>query len=283
VSVGQRHVGPAELGELYRRHQHSVQAVARELDLMPKTVRRYLLTYGLAERRTPFKYPRQSFSGDPLERAYLQGFRDGDLHVHKANYHETSQTIMVACASTVAEQIELIKSLFSPYGGVHVSATPRQMVITCYLDVSFRFLLEKSDRPPDWALSDRQCFGAYLAGYIDAEGCIQVKRHTHAAEVTIRSCDLNILRACRSRLLKLGVECPPLTLVRPAGEWDGDSGPIHHADYWCLGVYRRSAVNRLFRLISPYMRHAKRRRDMQAAWQNVKERLALRPEDAISA
>ena len=59
---------------------------------------------------------RVNFSGDQREKAYLVGFRIGDLTVDMVN--PNGQTIRVSCASTRPEQIELIQSLFEQYGGI---------------------------------------------------------------------------------------------------------------------------------------------------------------------
>jgi hypothetical protein len=129
---------------------------------------------------------------------------------------------------------------------------------------------------PRWALEDTQFFAAYLAGYVDAEGAIGIKRATNASELVLRSGDVGILQSCQERLVQLGIRCPPLTLVRRIGERDGAVGPIYRRDYWSLGVYQQASLNAVFELIAPFMRHTKRRRDMLVAWDNVKVRLARR-------
>ena len=121
-----------ELRSLYQHQQLSSRAIARLHNCGKSAVLAALVDYGIARRpsrREPV-YPRQSFSGDALEKAYMVGFRDGDLHVHKANHRESSRTIIVACASSKLEQIDLIRALFESYGHVHVSSTSRQSVIT---------------------------------------------------------------------------------------------------------------------------------------------------------
>jgi hypothetical protein len=155
-----------ELRSLYVDEQLSSREVARLRGCSKTAVLSALRRHGI-DRRPPRLepiYARQSFAGDPLEKAYLIGFRDGDLHVHKANHLESSRTIVIACASARPEQLELIHSLFEPYGRGNVSTTPRQSVITCWVDLSFSFLLSKSERVSTWITADRACFGAYLAG-----------------------------------------------------------------------------------------------------------------------
>jgi len=140
------------------------------------------------------------------------------------------------------------------------------------LNLSFSFLLQKSEQVPQWVLHDERHFASYLAGYIDAEGHIGVKRATKASQLVIRSGDVGILRCCQEKLAQLGVDCPPISLVKSAGDRDGVAGPIYHRDHWCLGGYRQDPLNKLFEMISPVMRHAKSRRDMENAWHNLRSR-----------
>lgn len=261
-----------ELRDLYERQRLSLTQIAEQKGVHNETVRQYLILFGIPRRsiaEATIRYPRTSFSGNLIEKAYLLGFRAGDLNVHLANYSPTSETVTVACTSSVPEQIELIRSLFERYGHVHLSTGAQQSVITIFLDRSFSFLLPKEDRIEEWVLADKQHFAAYLAGYIDAEGCIQVKRRTHASELIIRSYDVCILRTCQSVLQTLGVVCPPIHYIKREGERDGN-GPVYHHDYWALGVFRQESLARLFALIDLYLKHPVRRQDMMSAWQNIK-------------
>lgn len=60
---------------------------------------------GLANRAS--KYKKHNFSGDLLEKAYMIGFRLGDLNVYSPK-----NIICVRCSSTKRAQIKLIKNLF---------------------------------------------------------------------------------------------------------------------------------------------------------------------------
>jgi len=42
--------------------------------------------------------------------------------------------------------------------------------------------------------------------------------------------------------------------------------------YWYLAVNRKLSLHRLFTMIDPFLKHAKRRRDMRRAWANIKAR-----------
>ncbi|MBI5650455.1 MAG: hypothetical protein HZC40_08430 [Chloroflexi bacterium] len=261
-----------ELRELYEQQRLSIRAIAKQKRVHPETIRDYLILFGIARRsvaEAKIKYPRRSFSGDAIEKAYLLGFRAGDLNVQTANFSPTSQTIIVACGTTRPEQVALFRSLFEAYGHVAQYQSSGQLFAVCYLDRSFDFLLEQEDRVPDWIIAEPCCFASFLAGYIDAEGCIQVKRQTRASEVIIRSYDKGILQACWTRLQELDIICPPIYLVQTKGARDAD-GPIYHGDYWGLGIYRQMSLLRLFTLIEPYMKHSKRRQDMLTAWKNIR-------------
>lgn len=122
-------------------------------------------------------YPRRDFSGDLVEKAYLLGFRQGDLHVNWVN--EGGRMIRVECASTRREQIDLIRI--------------------------------KLPKPILW-----------------------IKR--------------GYTRQCNERQ----------TTTRK--------------DLWRLNIHRKQALLALFDLLAPYLRHAKRRQDMERARTNIEKR-----------
>src|SRR5688572_5396358 len=113
---------------------------------------------------------RVDFSGNLCEKAYLIGFRIGDLRVRKM--YKNSETILIDCGSTKPEQIKLIKKLFSKYGRIWISK-PKQdnrVQIECGLNNSFSFLLNKPNRFPEWTLQKKDLAISIIAGFIDAEG-----------------------------------------------------------------------------------------------------------------
>src|SRR5207247_5680529 len=105
------------------------------------------------------------------EMAYLVGFRHGDLHVELV-----VNTIVVKCTSTRAEQVELFRELFEPYGHVYtdeatLSRRKRQSIgMIARLNRTFDFLLPKQDQLPEWVRESDATFFAFFAGYLDAEG-----------------------------------------------------------------------------------------------------------------
>ena len=104
------------LKRYYLKKKFSTWRIEKEFGYSRGTVYRKLKEYGIKTRslaESNIKKPRRPFSGCLLEKAYLIGFRLGDLRVRKP--YENSKTISVACGSTIKEQIILIKSLLSPY------------------------------------------------------------------------------------------------------------------------------------------------------------------------
>jgi hypothetical protein len=189
--------------------------------------------------------------------------------------NEGGQTIVISCGSTKREQIELFISLFSPYGHVHKRKPGKsgQIDVEAYLNMSFAFLLDLPDAIPTSVLADPEAFFAFLAGNIDAEGCIGI--YNGRARFCLGSCDKNILHQTYFTLTKMDIKCPKPRITRPKGYVDKDGHKLHR-DLWRLEIYRRDSLIKLFERIGPYLRHPKRIKDMKAAIRNIEERNARR-------
>jgi intein-encoded DNA endonuclease-like protein len=212
---------------------------------------------------------RADFSGDPEEKAYLIGFRLGDLHVYQTK-PESGQTIRIMCASSKRAQIDLIRALFEPYG--YVKITPKidgKTAISCYVNMSFDFLLPKQDVIEEWILSDENSSIAFLAGYIDAEGSFSIDANG-SANVKLETYDVGILHQLYEILTRVDVICPPPNLIKNKET----AKQKLNQDLWRLGVYRRASIDRLCSLLETYLRHEQRRQDMMISWQNARDRIA---------
>jgi len=77
-------------------------------------------------------YEKRPFSGSLEEKAYMIGFRLGDLNVYKP--YKNSQIYVVRCHTTLQDQVEVIQSLFSPYGGVKICQSDNGFTINCFVD-----------------------------------------------------------------------------------------------------------------------------------------------------
>ena len=274
-----------KLRQLYLDEELSSCKIAEIFGCSDGTVRNNLQKYGIKARSrgeaiaiVKQKYPRCDFSGNPIERAYLIGFRSGDLHVMKRR--KEGRTITVHCGTTTTEQIELIKELFEPYGHVWVAEKldkAGSISIQAYLNMTFAFLLPKEDNIPAEILEDDRLFAAYLAGYIDAEGSIRVsttkcnRKEYEYANFTLSSCDKNILHQIHAKLVSLGIECPAPKIDKKRGD-ASVKGTKYNQDLWRLGVNAQDAVQKLFDLITPYLKHAKRKADLEKARAVLKAR-----------
>jgi transposase-like protein len=267
---------PAELVRLYVEDSLSLSAIAARHGCSLTTIWRKLQASGVACREggSGLRYERIDFSGDLAEKAYLVGFRIGDLNVELHG-----RTVVVKCTSTRGEQVQLFRQLFERYGHVYtdeatLARRQRQSIgMSVALNRTFDFLLPKQDAVPEWVLiGNDEVFFAFLAGYIDAEGYFhtyhQGPRQTALACLEVRSYDATLLTQLGDGLNDRGVICAPARLRVRAGYTNG-YGVRSNRNLWGLGVHRVEALRRLFEQIDPYVRHAKRRRDMVRAWNVV--------------
>jgi transposase-like protein len=260
-----------ELRRLYLEEGLSMSALAERCGCSLTTIWRKLKAAEIEARPdggTP-RYPRQDFSGDPAEKAYLIGFRLGDL-----NIEVEGNTIVVKCTSTRSEQIELFRGLFEPYGHVYTDEATlarrqrKSIGMMARLNMTFDFLLPKQDAVPEWILASDAPFFAFLAGYVDAEGYF----HTYfvrgqpkpLACLEVRSYDAVLLGQLQSGLIARGIACPPTRLRVRAG-YTNKYGVRSNRDLWGLGVHRKESLRQLFVKIDVYLRHPKRRVDMLRA------------------
>jgi len=268
-----------ELREFYLKEKLSSPKVSKTFGCSPGLIRNRLREYKIPIRsiqealplsNTP-KYPRHNFSGDLEEKAYLIGFRQGDLHARQVG----SRTVDVSMSSSKKAQHELFKNLFLKYGHVWQGWTKApnetwEITMHCYLNNTFKFLIEKKDLIGPWILKNRKYFAAFLAGYSDAEGsfCIYNKRD---GVFNLRSQDKNILRQIRAKLIELGILCRPSQIARKKGTRD-IRGTISNEDIFGLWIYRKDALLKLIDLLHPYSKHADKRKGMEIVKNNVLER-----------
>lgn len=225
-----------------------------------------LKTRGPATYHT--KYQKFPFSNNFKEKAYLIGFRLGDLHVKLLS---SGKIIKVDCTSTKDAQINLFRGLFKDYGPIWIGK-PRKdgnRVFVTYLNRSFAFLIPKKDNIPFWVRKNKKYFLSFVAGYIDAEGCFWSSRNR--AHFTLASYDKRILKQIYLGLLNLGLPCnPPRILVRQ-GHRKAD-GLIYRNDHWYFTITKKSSLLWLFQLLSHRLRHQKRLEDLKKVKQNILDR-----------
>lgn len=267
-----------DLKRWYLTNKISSPKIANKLKCSPGLVRNRLREYKIPIRslqealllsNTP-KYPRHNFSDDLEEKAYLIGFRLGDLHV----YQTSPRSIVVSMSSSKKAQHKLFKNLFLKYGHIWQGWTKapdgtREITMCCYLDNTFEFLVKKKDLIEPWILRNKKYFAAFLAGYSDAEGSFCLCGGNGV--VYVGSQDKTIIHQIREKLIELGILCRPPQIKRKKGTRD-IRGTISNEDIWGLWVHRKGSILKLIGLINPYSKHTDKRKRMEIVKNNILER-----------
>ena len=243
-----------DLYHLYHVEKWPLSKIAKKFSCCVDPVFNRMKEYGISSRtmsEAKTIYPKQDFSEDLVEKAYLIGFRLGDLNVFK-EYH----LISVQTNTTILEQLELLKSIFNKYGKPNIREYNGAFHFQIRLNKSFEFLLPKNDLIEEWILANDQYFMAFLAGYTDAEGNIQIYKNRF--RIRIRSCDKNLLYLAHQKLNELG--------IRSTYRLELLAGIYQHKklnrDFWCLSINRQEDIIKLTTLMLPYLKHANKRKNL---------------------
>ena len=266
-----------QLKELYIDRKLSACNIAKKINCSPGFVRNELRKNNIPTRSIQealalvhkSHYPQNNFSNNLIEKTYLIGLRIGDLHIRSTS--KISSTIFVHTNSTKLEFIELIESLFSPYGHMWRSKKDKNgaICIRSSLNRSFDFLLPKKDLIESWILKNKNYFAAFLAGYIDAEGTFCLCGGD--AVFSVKSQEKNIIHQIRTRLIGLGILLRPPLLVRKKGTKD-INGVLCNKNVYGIAIHRKDAILRLINLVSPYIKHPDKIRRIKIVENNIKER-----------
>ena len=250
---------------LYQKEKLSSYQVAKRLNCSQALIMKKLKIYKIKTRTiqqgkalTPPRYERKNFNDTKGEKAYLIGFRLGDLYVSKT--HPNSPTIRVSCNSTKNEQLILIRELFGSYGHVKEVGPDKKGAthIRCYLNNTFEFLMPKHPNIPSWILKSKKYSMFFLAGYLDAEGTFAIDNRNHPV-FSAKSQDKGIMSDIHKYILpKIGVKTR-LYFVRPAGSII--AGIISNKDVFGIYVYNKKDLNKILKELLPLLKHLKRKND----------------------
>lgn len=263
------------LHKLYHKQHLTQKQIANRFGHSRYGMQRWMKIYGIRSRsfsESHTKYKKKNFSGNNIEKAYLIGFRLGDLNV--MHIHEL---IQVRCSTTIKNQMSLIKSMFNNYGHVHIWKAKRGTYeIVALLNTTFSFLLPKHDEVDPWILTNKKYFLSFLAGYADAEGSYYLKKprknigKTATSAFEIQSFDKHILLSIHMELKLYGIE-NLYTLSRRGGHIDV-RGVRTNKDCWRITISKKQSLWNFIRLIEPYHKH----KDKISGLQRVKKNLLLR-------
>lgn len=260
------------LAKLYYKDHLTQEQIAKKLGKNRATILRLMQEYRLKTRKKSefmTRYPKFNFSGNSEEKAYLIGFRTGDLDVKLS---PAKNLITIGCTSTKAEQFKLFRDLFKKYGHIWVSKQrrDRNRVFVVSLNHTFDFLLPKRDNILKWIRENKDYFLSFLAGYTDAEGCIYIAKN-NVAGFKLSSYDKNILKQIHNQLLKIGIECKPPRISIKKGYKKLD-GCVYRDDEWCFHINKKSSLLPLLQPLKTRLKHQKRLKDLKKAEQNIIKR-----------
>jgi hypothetical protein len=251
--------------DLYQKEKLSSYQIAKRLNCSQALIMKKLNIYKINTRTiqqgkalTPPRYERRNFKNTKREKAYLIGFRLGDLHVSKT--HPNSPTIRVSCNSTKNEQLILIHELFDSYGHVKEVGPDKKGAthIRCYLNNTFKFLMLKHPNIPSWILKSKKYSMFFLAGYLDAEGTFAIDNRNHPV-FSVKSQDKGIMSDIHKYVLpKIGIKTR-FHFVRPAGSVI--TGIKSNKDVFGIFVYNKKDLQKMLKELLPLLQHKKRKTD----------------------
>jgi hypothetical protein len=261
--------------DLYCNKKLTQKQIAEKFAHSRYGIQRIMKKYRIASRTLSValtKYPKFDFSGNLVDKAYLIGFRLGDLNVFK-----THELIQVRCSTTIEAQIKLIEKLFKQYSNVHIWKAKRgTFEIVVLLNKSFNFLLPKQDKIEDWIVDRTEYFLAFLAGYADAEGSYYLRKpRANIGKVgwgmfEIQTYDKNILWMIFTLLKRYNIESN-FTLSRRGGYIDR-RGIRTNKDCWRIVINKKQSLWNFIKLIAPYHRHNNKIHSMQSVKDNLQRR-----------
>ncbi|PIV52094.1 hypothetical protein CO115_03695 [Candidatus Falkowbacteria bacterium CG_4_9_14_3_um_filter_36_9] len=249
-----------KIGDLYNCSFKTVLNRMREFEMEP-----------LSRSIIQSKYKKFNFSGDKTEKAYLIGFRLGDLNVYQTSKH--SEVIVIRCHTTAIDQLKLTQDLFSKYGKVSYKKNSKDnsYYINCFVNTSFHFLLPKKDKVNSWISKNNNFSSAFAAGYIDAEGNLGV--YDKKARFKIDSYDKNIIIWFYKWFLINNISCPkPKKIGLKNQIYNKKLGYKYNNNLWRIRVSKQESLEKLFLLIKPYLKHKNRIKGLNKCINNLYER-----------
>jgi hypothetical protein len=263
------------LFDLYFNKKLTQKQIAEKFDHSRYGIQQQMNKYHLISRSLSValtKYPKFDFSDNLVDKAYLIGFRLGDLNVFK-----THELVQVRCSTTIGAQVKLIEELFKLYGNVHVWKAKRgTFEIVILLNKSFNFLLPKKDQIEDWILGKKENFFAFLAGYGDAEGSYYLRKpRINFGKVgwgvfEIQTYDKKIIWTIFTTLKHYNIEAT-FTMSRHGGYVDR-RGVRTNKDCWRVAINKKQSLWNFIKIIELYHRHANKILSLKSVKDNLLRR-----------
>lgn len=260
-----------KLDELYHKKNLTPREIGKIYFCDGITVRNRLKEYKISLKSQAYarnRYKKYNFNGDCIEKAYLLGFRLGDLNVYIPSM--ASETIVVRSHSTIPAQTRLFKDLFKKYGRITCSTAKngKNVNANCYLNKSFSFLCPKyNSKTRRWLLQDAKRMRAFSAGYIDAEGTFQLNQGK--GRFKMDSYDYTVLRDIVGFFLGENIN---IKLRRIAKKDTPSFQGTWNNDLWRITVNESTSLEKFSQAMLLVLRHKLRIRDAQMVLNNIQER-----------
>jgi len=270
-------VDKATLEKLYWNDSLSPYDIGKILKCSFSTVKNRMDEFNIPTRSNSaarLKYPRKSFDGDELKKAYMCGFRLGDLSVYKPK--GKSETIVARCHTTQKTQVDVINKVFEPFGKVSVSNNiPGHFQVNCYLDTSFEFLLDKKFDDGEWLTQNPESGWAFISGYTDAEGNYIINQGR--ARFKIDSYDKEILEWMSKWLTLNNIRNKLRCLYKKGTARYVEKKKTLESigwkyDLWRLNVNHKQDLREFILKTLPYSLHGKRVSDARTCLENIEKR-----------
>lgn len=268
------YISKEELIQLYYKEKKSKYKIGDIYGCSFSTILNRMREYGLeplSRSVIQSKYSKFDFNGSDIDKAYIIGFRLGDLNVYKTT--EKSEVIVVRCHTTNQDQVDIMNEIFSKYGQVSVNESSKNgsFNINCFMNNSFLFLLPKIDLVPDWINENIKSSWAFAAGYIDAEGNIGV--YDGRARFKVDSYDKNTILWIYEWLKKNKILCPDPTMIGKKNQvYNKLLGYKYNKDLWRVRVSEKESLEKMLKIIRPYLKHKKRIADLDKCLNNINDR-----------
>lgn len=257
-----------QLQDWYLNKKMSTWKIEKEFHISRGTVHRKLKEWNIPSRDIAESHisNKRSFSGSLYEKAYLIGFRIGDLHIRLLG--KKSRILQVRTGTTVVEQAELFEKLFSPYCKVWKKETSNGKInLQAGLDLSFSFLLEKNE--PNWVFEKQGLFFSFLAGFVDAEGCIKLSNKR--AYFSLGNMSKKILQKIKKYLAIYKVNSPKI-VTSDHTKYVGKDGYGHNGKYYILPINRKKDLLYILKKLLKFSKHGNKIKDMRLAIENIEYR-----------
>lgn len=258
-----------EIKNLYLKKGLTTIEIGKKLNCSDVTIVNRLKKLGIKRNpyiRRKFRYDKFPFNGSIVEKSYLFGLRVGDLNVYKPCVN--SRIIVARCHTTLPEQLNLIRKLFSKFGQVTISTSKHYSYhINCYLDQSFYFLIDKN-KIPKWIINNEIASWAFIAGYTDAEGSFGLNQGR--GRFKIDSYDYFVLNWMRKFLTNHEIAVK-FRQISKKGEPNGDG--VWNNNLWRLDINIADSIKKFIVFLNPYLLHEKRIKDAKIVLNNVNQRL----------